>query len=109
AVGDHLRLYVQREQGVAKRGGHGRCFSFARGVRSVAGTRCCTCGNKDEMTQPPRMDVTSVTIGAPDPRTLAAFYARLLGWPVTHEDPPRHGEPPEDGWAQVRPPSGRIG
>ena len=57
----------------------------------------------------PRMDVTSVTIHAPDPRALAAFYARLLGWPVTHEDPPRHGEPPEDGWAQVRPPSGRIG
>jgi catechol 2,3-dioxygenase-like lactoylglutathione lyase family enzyme len=58
------------------------------------------------MTQRPRMDVTSVTIGAPDPRALAAFYARLLGWPVTAEDPPRPGNPPEDGWAQVRPPDG---
>jgi catechol 2,3-dioxygenase-like lactoylglutathione lyase family enzyme len=55
------------------------------------------------------MKVTSVTIGAPDPRRLAAFYARLLGWPVTHEDPPRPGEPPEDGWAQLRPPAGATG
>lgn len=61
------------------------------------------------MTQPPRMDVTSVTIGAPDPRTLAAFYARLLGWPVAAEEPPRPGSPPEDGWAQVRPPAGVAG
>lgn len=55
------------------------------------------------------MDVTSVTIGAPDPRELAAFYARLLGWPVTAEESPRPGFPPEDGWAQLRPPEGRIG
>lgn len=61
------------------------------------------------MTQPPRMDVTSVTIGAPDPRMLAAFYARLLGWPVAAEEPPRPGSPPEDGWAQVRPPAGVAG
>jgi catechol 2,3-dioxygenase-like lactoylglutathione lyase family enzyme len=61
------------------------------------------------MTQPPRLDVTSVTIGAPDPRALAAFYARLLGWPVTAEEPPRPGNPPEDGWAQVRPPDGTAG
>jgi catechol 2,3-dioxygenase-like lactoylglutathione lyase family enzyme len=59
--------------------------------------------------QRPRMDVTSVTIGAPDPRALAAFYAGLLGWPVAHEDPPRPGHPPEDGWAQVRPPDGAVG
>ncbi len=61
------------------------------------------------MTQPPRMDVTSVTIGAPDPRALAAFYTRLLGWQVTAEEPPRPGFPPEDGWAQVRPPAGVAG
>jgi catechol 2,3-dioxygenase-like lactoylglutathione lyase family enzyme len=61
------------------------------------------------MTQRPRMDVTSVTVGAPDPRALAAFYARLLGWPVTVEEPPRPGNPPEDGWAQVRPPDGAAG
>jgi catechol 2,3-dioxygenase-like lactoylglutathione lyase family enzyme len=57
----------------------------------------------------PVMRVTSVTIGAPDPRRLAAFYARMLGWSVVHEDPPRPGEPREAGWAQVRPPEGGLG
>lgn len=61
------------------------------------------------MTQPPRMDVTSLTIGAPAPRELAGFYARMLGWPVEAEEPARPGYPPEDGWAQVRPPAGKIG
>jgi catechol 2,3-dioxygenase-like lactoylglutathione lyase family enzyme len=60
-------------------------------------------------TRPPRMDVTSVTIGAPAPRELAAFYARILGWPVTASDPARPGEPPEAGWAQVRPPARQDG
>jgi catechol 2,3-dioxygenase-like lactoylglutathione lyase family enzyme len=55
------------------------------------------------------MQVTSVTIGAPDPRALAAFYARMLGWAIAHEDPARPGEPPEDGWAQLRPPDGEPG
>ncbi len=61
------------------------------------------------MTQPPRMDVTSVTIGAPAPRELAAFYSRMLGWPVAVEEPARPGHPPEDGWAQLRPPAGKVG
>ena len=61
------------------------------------------------MTQPPRMDVTSVTIGAPAPLELAAFYARMLGWPIAVEEPARPGYPPEDGWAQMRPPDGKIG
>jgi catechol 2,3-dioxygenase-like lactoylglutathione lyase family enzyme len=55
------------------------------------------------------MDVTSVTVGAPDPRGLAAFYSRMLGWPIAVEEPARPGFPPEDGWAQVRPPEGKIG
>jgi len=55
------------------------------------------------------MDVTSVTISAPDPRGLAAFYARMLGWPVAVEEPARPGFPPADGWAQLRPPDGAIG
>jgi catechol 2,3-dioxygenase-like lactoylglutathione lyase family enzyme len=57
----------------------------------------------------PPMAVTSVTIGAPDPRGLAAFYARLLGWPVTASEPARPDMPPEDGWAQIRPPAGQSG
>jgi catechol 2,3-dioxygenase-like lactoylglutathione lyase family enzyme len=55
------------------------------------------------------MAVTSVTIGAPAPRELAAFYARLLGWIVTASEPARPGMPPEDGWAQVRPSAGEHG
>jgi catechol 2,3-dioxygenase-like lactoylglutathione lyase family enzyme len=57
----------------------------------------------------PAMAVTSVTIGAPAPRDLAAFYAHLLGWPVTASDPARPGMPPEDGWAQLTPPQGEEG
>jgi len=61
------------------------------------------------MTHRPAMAVTSVTIGAPAPRDLAAFYARLLGWQVTASEPARPGMPPEDGWAQIRPPAGENG
>ena len=61
------------------------------------------------MSQRPAMEVTSLTIGAPNPRELAAFYARMLEWTVTADDPPRPGGPPEAGWAQLRPPAGRIG
>ena len=53
-----------------------------------------------------RLNVAAVTIAAPDPRALAAFYARVLGWPVAREEGPRSGSPPEDGWAQLAPPSG---
>jgi catechol 2,3-dioxygenase-like lactoylglutathione lyase family enzyme len=52
---------------------------------------------------PPSLTVTSVTIGAPDPRALAAFYARLLSTEVAVTEPARPGKPPEDGWAQLRP------
>jgi len=60
------------------------------------------------MTQP-KMRLSSATIGAPNPRALAAFYARLLGWTVVNEEGPKPGAPPEDGWAQLRPPSGATG
>ncbi|WP_027943810.1 VOC family protein [Amycolatopsis taiwanensis] len=57
----------------------------------------------------PNFRVTSVSIAAPDPRALAAFYSRLLGWAVTSTEPPRAGFPPEDGWAQIRPPASSTG
>jgi catechol 2,3-dioxygenase-like lactoylglutathione lyase family enzyme len=57
----------------------------------------------------PSLRVTSVSIAAPDPRVLAAFYSRLLGRPVTTTEPARPGFPPEDGWAQIRPPEGAEG
>lgn len=52
------------------------------------------------------LTVTSVTIGAPDPRSLADFYARLLGAEVRVTEPAPEGEPPEAGWAQLRAPGG---
>lgn len=52
------------------------------------------------------LTVTSVTVGAPDPRALADFYARLLGTEVRVTEPPGEGEPPEAGWAQLRAPGG---
>ena len=55
------------------------------------------------------MRVTSVTIGAARPLALARFYARMLGWPVTAEEPARPGEPPDAGWGQIRPPGGTAG
>ena len=50
-----------------------------------------------------------MTIGAPNPRELARFYHRLLGWTITALDPPRTGEPPEAGWAQLRAPADLVG
>ena len=55
---------------------------------------------------PPRLTVSSVTIGAPDPRALGAFYARMLSTAVTASEPPETGEPAEAGWAQLRAPDG---
>jgi catechol 2,3-dioxygenase-like lactoylglutathione lyase family enzyme len=50
----------------------------------------------------PRLQVTSVTIFVERPRELAGFYSRLLGAPVTAEDPPGPGMPEHAGWAQIR-------
>ena len=51
------------------------------------------------------MRISSVVIGAADPRALASFYQRLLGWTVEAEYPARPGFPAEDGWVMLRPPS----
>jgi catechol 2,3-dioxygenase-like lactoylglutathione lyase family enzyme len=64
---------------------------------------------RDETTRRPLMEVAAITVGAPDPRALVAFYARLLGWRVTAECPPEPGAPAEDGWAQLQPPPGQSG
>jgi catechol 2,3-dioxygenase-like lactoylglutathione lyase family enzyme len=48
------------------------------------------------------VQVSSVTIGAPNPREMAAFYQRLLGWIVSALEDPLPGDPPEAGWAQLR-------
>ena len=40
-----------------------------------------------EMASGPRMTLTATVLDAPDARELAAFYQRLLGWPVGSTEP----------------------
>lgn len=35
----------------------------------------------------PRMRMAATVLGAPDPRTLAEFYVRLLGWTIKASEP----------------------
>ncbi|WP_181776138.1 VOC family protein [Amycolatopsis pittospori] len=51
------------------------------------------------MTQP-RTRISATVLGSPEPRALADFYARLLGWPITYEEP---------GWVMLKPPGGGTG
>lgn len=57
----------------------------------------------------PRARVSAAVLGSPDPRRLAAFYQRLLGWTRVADEPAPPGAPPEDGWVMLRPPSGGTG
>ncbi|WP_242471131.1 MULTISPECIES: VOC family protein [unclassified Blastococcus] len=43
---------------------------------------------------------TATVLGTPDPRGLARFYERLLGWPIRDDT---------DDWATVRPADGGTG
>lgn len=56
----------------------------------------------------PHLQVTSITITAAHPRTLAGFYSRLLGWPIAQEDPPAADGPEDGGWTQLRPSGGET-
>jgi catechol 2,3-dioxygenase-like lactoylglutathione lyase family enzyme len=48
----------------------------------------------------PALRVRGVVLDTPDPVALAAFYARLLGWPYRSEDP---------GWVVLLDPGGGAG
>jgi hypothetical protein len=48
---------------------------------------------KESGLERPSMQVSSVVLGAADPRELAAFYRRLLCWTVAEEYPARPGYP----------------
>jgi catechol 2,3-dioxygenase-like lactoylglutathione lyase family enzyme len=48
----------------------------------------------------PRFTLTAAVLGTPDPRGLARFYQRLLGWPIRDD---------EDDWATLRPADGSSG
>ena len=51
------------------------------------------------MTDAPRLTITTVNIGGPDPRALAQFYARLLGWSITTD---------ETDWVVLGPPDDGV-
>ncbi len=51
------------------------------------------------MANQPTLTLTTVNISAPDAGDLARFYARLLGWRITDEEP---------DWVMVRPPDGGV-
>jgi catechol 2,3-dioxygenase-like lactoylglutathione lyase family enzyme len=53
-----------------------------------------------DVTQQPAFQLTATVLDAPDPRKLADFYSRLLGWPIGRDEP---------DWATVRPPGGGAG
>jgi len=52
------------------------------------------------MAQAPRLTLTATVLDAPDPRELAAFYQRLLGWTIGRDEP---------DWVTLRPPDGGAG
>jgi catechol 2,3-dioxygenase-like lactoylglutathione lyase family enzyme len=48
----------------------------------------------------PSFTLTAAVLGTPDPRGLARFYQRLLGWPLRDDT---------DEWATLRPADGSAG
>ena len=48
----------------------------------------------------PSCTLTAAVLGTPDPRGLARFYQRLLGWPLRDDTPE---------WATLRPAGGGTG
>ena len=48
----------------------------------------------------PTFSLPASVLGTPDPRGLARFYQRLLGWPLRDDDP---------DWATLRPTDGSTG
>ena len=52
------------------------------------------------MTSIPDLRLTATVLDSADPRKLADFYQRLLGWPIGANDP---------DWVTLRPPGGGPG
>ena len=57
----------------------------------------------------PRTRISAAVLDSADPRSLASFYERLLGWMVVVSEPARPDEQPEDGWVMLRSPEGGTG
>jgi catechol 2,3-dioxygenase-like lactoylglutathione lyase family enzyme len=48
----------------------------------------------------PTLRLSGIVLDSPDPRALAAFYQRLLGWPIGTDEP---------DWVTLRSPDGGAG
>jgi len=48
----------------------------------------------------PQMKISATVIGGPDPRAVADFYEKLLGWTREQDEP---------DWVKLLPPDGRTG
>ena len=51
------------------------------------------------MVDSPRLTLTATVLDAADPRRLAEFYSRLLGWPIGRDEP---------DWVQLEPIGGVL-
>jgi catechol 2,3-dioxygenase-like lactoylglutathione lyase family enzyme len=98
---------------VAKCCGDVRCARYGAPEAAVWGHAervtwpCATC--EGLTLAKPRTRLTAAVLGSPDPRALAAFDEKLLGWMRVADEPARPGAPPEDGWVVLRPPTGGTG
>ena len=52
------------------------------------------------MAERPSMKLSGIVLDSPDPRALAGFYRRLLGWELGADEPT---------WVTLRPPDGGAG
>ncbi len=55
---------------------------------------------RDIVSESPRLTLSATVLGAPDARSLGAFYQRLLGWDVVDDEP---------DWVMLRPSGGGTG
>ena len=55
---------------------------------------------------PPDVRLAGPVLDSADPLGLAEFYHRFTRWPIVRTEGPRSGNPPTDGWALLRSPSG---
>lgn len=55
------------------------------------------------MAAPPAVRLAGPVLDAQRPLELAAFYARLTGWPIKRQEGPNPGEPAHSGWALLGP------
>ena len=95
--GHQVRLPISQDADVARR--HDEIDSEAA-LGDEGTTDTCHLKGSITLTIPTGITLTSVTLNSPNPPALARFYAQLLGWTITTEEP---------GWVVLPNPTGGIG